>query len=858
MAMKPPQSVKKLILGLILVPAIGIPLCGAAPQAPQSNAPGIDDLCHRLIGRFAEADEDGIVVMDLQPAFGQAGAFGPWLADQVSAALARQTQTVKVVDRARLAGALQSEHLSSLEESDLAKAAQLAESLGAATVVVGSYGAADKGIGVSLAAFRVSAYRTSALAKISVGDAFGKLALTPELADHLGAPLDSLRPKDGIYRAGYGGVSVPTCVKCVAPTMHAPEVDVQGMLRAHPQGVLVWLRFVVTAEGRTQDVSVMRPLGYGFDEQYAKAAADWTFTPAVDVDGKAVPATYAYHMSLNFKGPSSASATNVVIGGVSANNTTSANGTNPSSPETIQNLIRSADQAVRSRDYATCAQLLEKVVAIDPNYRNAWNYLGWTYNALGQYEKAEAALRKAIAVDPREPKAYNNLGQALASQKKYDDAIPQYQKQIELNPKDQWAHANLGRVYILTKQYEKAIAELQRAASISPDDASIPFNLGRAYAKLNNSELATKALEKSVQLQPVPFRWNAVAYEMAVDKLDLTQAEKYAQSAIAATVLEMRDISLEHLGKDDASKSTRIASYWDTWGWIQFSKGDVAEAEKYVKCAWLIHPLSVDSDHLGQVYEKQGRKAEAMRMYQMALAADPAAEETRQRLFALAGAEANIAMLMEQGRVLLKESSSITVKNSHQAEGFAEFWILLSPGPAVRGVRFITGDEELTGFAKDLETVAYPNTFPEATELRLLRRGRLACTRSREDCRLQLISSPNVATEELAAAAPSAAGEVGRLRLGGNVQGAKLVKRVQPTYPQAARQGRIEGIVKLHAVIGRDGSVERLEVISGDPALQQAALDAVRQWMYEPTLLEGKPVEVDTTIDVIFRLSPTN
>jgi len=524
----------------------------------------------------------------------------------------------------------------------------------------------------------------------------------------------------------------------------------------------------------------------------------------------------------------------------------------------ILGLIRGADQAARNRDYSTCAQLLEKVVSIDPNYKNAWNYLGWTYNALGQYDKAEVALRKAIAVDPRDPRAYNNLGQALANQKRYDEAVPQYLKQIEINPKDQWAHANLGRVYMLTKQYDKAIAELEIAATISPEDPSIPFNLGRAYAKVNKPEEAAEALEKSEGLQPVPFRWNAVAYEMAVEKLDLQQAEKYAQSAIAATVLQMRDTSLDHLTREDANLVSRIASYWDTWGWIRFQENDLLEAEKYVKCAWLIHAFNIDGDHLGQIYEKQGRKAEAIEMYQMALAVDPSASETRERLIALAGPDAKIDKLIEEGHGRLKESRTIAVANTHQVEGFAEFWILLSPGPVVQGVKFISGDEELAPFSKDLERVSYPDTFPEATELRLLRRGRLSCSHSSPDCHLQMISSQSVPNEDLAVTMPSVAGELGRIRMGGNVVAAKLLKRVQPAYPTAAREARIQGAVRLHVIIGKDGSIMQLEVISGHPLLVQSALDAVRQWVYEPTLLQGKPVEVDTTIDVIFQLSPRN
>ncbi len=95
----------------------------------------------------------------------------------------------------------------------------------------------------------------------------------------------------------------------------------------------------------------------------------------------------------------------------------------------------------------------------------------------------------------------------------------------------------------------------------------------------------------------------------------------------------------------------------------------------------------------------------------------------------------------------------------------------------------------------------------------------------------------------------------GPLRVGGNVQAAKIIKRVQPEYPEDARRTRISGTVRLHVIIGKDGRIRSLEIVSGHPMLQQAALDAVRQWTYRPTLLNGEPVEVDTTIDVIFSLN---
>ncbi len=84
---------------------------------------------------------------------------------------------------------------------------------------------------------------------------------------------------------------------------------------------------------------------------------------------------------------------------------------------------------------------------------------------------------------------------------------------------------------------------------------------------------------------------------------------------------------------------------------------------------------------------------------------------------------------------------------------------------------------------------------------------------------------------------------------------AQLINRAQPVYPELARQTRIQGTVRLHAIISKDGAVQQLEVLSGHPLLVQSAMDAVRQWRYRPTLLNGDPVEVDTTIDVIYSLN---
>jgi protein TonB len=94
-----------------------------------------------------------------------------------------------------------------------------------------------------------------------------------------------------------------------------------------------------------------------------------------------------------------------------------------------------------------------------------------------------------------------------------------------------------------------------------------------------------------------------------------------------------------------------------------------------------------------------------------------------------------------------------------------------------------------------------------------------------------------------------------RVAIGGDVLEGKLIKKPLPVYPPIARQARISGTVQLIGIIAKDGTIQQLRVVSGNPLLVPAALDAVRQWIYRPTLLNGQAVEVIAPIDVTFTLT---
>src|SRR5205085_9633523 len=105
---------------------------------------------------------------------------------------------------------------------------------------------------------------------------------------------------------------------------------------------------------------------------------------------------------------------------------------------------------------------------------------------------------------------------------------------------------------------------------------------------------------------------------------------------------------------------------------------------------------------------------------------------------------------------------------------------------------------------------------------------------------------------------PPPSNGVQRIRVGAAVQQSNLLQSVSPIYPPLAMQARIQGVVRFNVLVGQDGHIINVTLVSGHPLLVSAAQDALKQWVYRPTLLNGDPVEVVTMVDVNFLLPHDN
>jgi len=417
-------------------------------------------------------------------------------------------------------------------------------------------------------------------------------------------------------------------------------------------------------------------------------------------------------------------------------------------------LVESGRAAMSSGNLAMAIQLLKRATEVDAKNKYAWYALAIAYLGMRQDDDAIAALNKQIAINPYDEYAYNALGRAYWQQRKYDDAVTAFNKQIEISPLDKFAHASLGSMYSEWHKYDLAAPELEKAASLTPDNPELQVSLGDAYLNLGQDDKALATFDHAVEISATPLVWNNIAYQLSLKKSHLDRAQQYAESAVSATTAALRNVSLDRLTPQELPLVPSLIAYWDTLGWVYFSEGNLDKAEKYVAAAWGLGQHGEVGDHLGQIYEKEGKKDRALHTYELSLSGLRPDPETQERIEALTRSDAKLkdTGLKDIGKNTKQDLQSLRTIDLGKAKetGSAEFFVLLSGGANIptkaEAVRFVSGDEKLKLFTGALRTAEYHLTFPDDTPVKILRRGILSCSTATGNCTFVLILPDDVRT----------------------------------------------------------------------------------------------------------------
>jgi len=415
-------------------------------------------------------------------------------------------------------------------------------------------------------------------------------------------------------------------------------------------------------------------------------------------------------------------------------------------------LFEAGSAALAANNAPSAIPLFERAVVLDPSHPEAWNNLGLAHLRVAHFAEAVAAFEKQLQINPADAHAHNYLGLAFEQQQKYEEAAEAFRRQMEIDPLDPIAHSALGTILLAQHRYSEAAPELDKATVLTPDKAELQIGLGEAYINLGQNDKAAEAFERAVAISPTPAIWNNAAFHLADHKVNLATAQKYAESALSAAAADLSKVDLQHMTAAQIREFVSIGNYWDTLGWIYFQKGDLDAADRYIRAAWLLEQHGEIADHLAQIYEKRGNKEEAIRACAIGLAAAHPSPDTRARLTLLLGGNSQIDDLVSQAKPKLTRLRTLPAGKLLNENAQADFAVLLSPARAaphttqVESVRFLGGSEKLRAAGEHLRALNYGPIFPDASSIKLVRRGTLSCSAATGECSFILLTPDEMAS----------------------------------------------------------------------------------------------------------------
>lgn len=435
--------------------------------------------------------------------------------------------------------------------------------------------------------------------------------------------------------------------------------------------------------------------------------------------------------------------------------------------------FRDGMSAMQSGDHSRAQELFEQVIRSDPKYPMAHMNLGSLLMTQNKVNEALAEWHKEQEVSPDDVRAYQIPATYLTYLNRKDEAIQEWRKVLKVDPKNHDAALKLSDLLASEDKNADAASTLEAALKESPDSAKLNMALGEAYVKSGQADKGIPYMQKALPVETdrkgnAPGMLNDAAYLLADSNTHLDLAKEYAERAVAA--LDARSVAAVGSDETNAPFDAMFADIWDTVGWVHFRMGDAARAESFLRAAWVLGQQSVVGDHLGQVYEKLGKKKQAERVYEQALATQymtpivgssgpgptTSYQANRNEILAhykrLTGRESPSPIEIHRlpngewsksRSDELKEALEAKVSKTTTLAGVAFFSVVFAPGKVER-VRFISGDEELKSMIGKLETAPYQMEFPEGSGAKIARRVTLTC-HPKAGCTAEL-SRPNRVT----------------------------------------------------------------------------------------------------------------
>ena len=403
--------------------------------------------------------------------------------------------------------------------------------------------------------------------------------------------------------------------------------------------------------------------------------------------------------------------------------------------------------ALESKNYQSAIDLLKRAVDGDANLKDGWYDLGRAYAGANNHADAIGAFRKQIEEDPNHKLANLELGIELQQAGKTDEAVAAYRKQIEIAPYEKESHKELGLLLAQMGKAAEARTELEAAAAIPPDDPGTKMALAQVYARLGETAKSAELMKGLTGSTGGDSGTDVFAAALKAD-IDPAQTEHDAQQVLYDIGGQFDSGEFDRLGPSAFSAMRLVALAWARLGWAKYMRGENLAAMQFLNSAWLLSGSGTVANRLGQVYEKQGQTDKARHLYALAAAAGGAdLADSRDRLGKLCSAETPVRAsagknvrptqadeaekeIADAAKELVQSRTVKLELKGAAKTATAKFNLVFDSSPQPERAEFVEGDDSLRPAGEQMRDKDFPVRFPDASSIKIVRRGVVKCDAS--------------------------------------------------------------------------------------------------------------------------------
>ncbi len=399
-------------------------------------------------------------------------------------------------------------------------------------------------------------------------------------------------------------------------------------------------------------------------------------------------------------------------------------------------LLREALRLIQQRNWDDARRRLDEARAINPRQPLLYSEYGFLTIMMGKPNDAVDDLRHELADHPGEDRASILLAGVLQLQGKLPEALAVIKPVVDADAANIEAAGTYATLLYQSKDYAGTEKVSRQILTVRPDLAAAQMLLANALNDEGKPESRPELLtllKSIVEKSSDPLTLNNVGYLLADKDLDPPAAEHAARRAMAVVEQQVSDAATDGDEKKSIQLTEVVANIWDTLGWALFRENKVAAAEPFVRAAWL-HGLDAEAGlHLGLILEKQGQRAAAMSIYQVALFGEPGSTpdlvKSRNLDRQAALRKAGLGKPVQEGKDALQAQRAYKVPGPNNLTGSATVDIDYSIGGAANARIVKPGPDSatLSPVLKLLPRIDYRLLIPLGSNAHLTRRGTLTC-----------------------------------------------------------------------------------------------------------------------------------